>query len=120
MEVQMGVGESLDLDNFAARIKPYTTSSRFENARIRTLTGTKFAWYFATLKRNVAQFRNFFYGVYDQFEWDAQPRELVGREPGSLEQRPGLRGDRLPEAPAGRQLCDHRQRRSAAGAKMLF
>ncbi len=68
MEVQMGVGEPLDLAKFAARIAPYTADSRAGHAYIRTVTGACFAWYFATLKRNVAAFRKFFYGVYDRFE----------------------------------------------------
>jgi phosphohistidine swiveling domain-containing protein len=68
MEVQMGVGEPLDLASFAARIAPYTVASRSEHARIRAMTGAKFAWYFATLKRRVAEFREFFYSVYDRFD----------------------------------------------------
>ena len=68
MEVQMGVGESLDLADFARRIEPYTTGSSVERAGIRLRTGAKFAWYFATLRRNVASFRRFFYRVYDKFD----------------------------------------------------
>jgi rifampicin phosphotransferase len=68
MEVQMGIGERLDLANFAARIAPYTVGSRSEHAYIRAVTGARFAWYFATLKRNVGKFREFFYGVYDHFD----------------------------------------------------
>jgi rifampicin phosphotransferase len=68
MEVQMGVGEALDLESFAARIAPYTVRSRAEHAYIRAVTGSKFAWYFATLGRNVARFRELFYGVYDRFD----------------------------------------------------
>lgn len=68
MEVQMGVDEPLDLASFAERITPYTVGSRFEHARIRSLTGAKFGWYFATLERRVAEFRDFFYGVYDKFD----------------------------------------------------
>ena len=68
MEVQMGVGEQLDLDEFAARIAPYSTASRFEHARIRAKTGATFARYFVTLERRVAEFRSFFYGIYDRFD----------------------------------------------------
>lgn len=68
MEVQMGVGESLDLESFAKRIEPFTTRSALERAAIRCLSGAKFAWYFARLERSVAAFRRFFYGVYESFD----------------------------------------------------
>jgi phosphohistidine swiveling domain-containing protein len=68
MEVQMGVGEALDLASFSARIAPYSTDSRLEHAYVRAVTGTKFAWYFATLERNVDTFREFFYRVYGTFD----------------------------------------------------
>lgn len=68
MEVQMGVDEPLDLASFAARIAPYTVSSRFEHTYIRAVTDAKFAWHFATLERRVAEFREFFYSVYDEFD----------------------------------------------------
>ncbi len=68
MEIQMGVGEQLDLDEFAGRIAPYSTASRFEHARIRAKTGAAFARYFVTLERRVAEFRRFFYGIYDRFD----------------------------------------------------
>ncbi len=57
MEVQMGVGEPLDLGELAARISPYTVGSSPERAYIRAVTGAKFAWYFARLERNVSAFR---------------------------------------------------------------
>jgi pyruvate,water dikinase len=82
MEVQMGVGEPLDLASFAARIAPFTVGSRAEHAYIRAVTGTKFAWYFATLERNVAAFREFFYGVYDKFDaldYGSMPADEVYR-----------------------------------------
>ncbi|MGF6508469.1 phosphoenolpyruvate synthase [Paraburkholderia sp. 32] len=67
MEVQMGVDEPLDLASFAALIAPYKTGSRAGLACIRALSGTKFAWHFARLERNVERFRAFFYPVYDEF-----------------------------------------------------
>ncbi|MGF6873762.1 phosphoenolpyruvate synthase [Paraburkholderia sp. MM5477-R1] len=67
MEVQMGVDEPLDLASFAALIAPYKTGSRAGLAYIRALSGTKFAWHFARLERNVERFRAFFYPVYDEF-----------------------------------------------------
>ena len=82
MEVQMGVGEPLDLASFAARIAPFTVGSRAEHAYIRAVTGAKFAWYFATLERNVAAFREFFYGVYDKFDaldYGSMPADEVYR-----------------------------------------
>jgi pyruvate,water dikinase len=80
MEVQMGVGEALDLSSFAARIEPFTTSSFLERTYIRCITGAKFAWYFITLKRQVAEFRRFFYGVYEKFDrldYKAMPADEV-------------------------------------------
>ncbi|MGF6980913.1 phosphohistidine swiveling domain-containing protein [Paraburkholderia atlantica] len=67
MEVQMGVDEPLDLASFAELIKPYKAGSRTGLACIRAVSGTKFAWHFARLERNVERFRAFFYPVYDEF-----------------------------------------------------
>ncbi len=82
MEVQMGVGEPLDLGEFAARIAPYTVGSSAEQAYIRAVSGAKFAWYFARLEHNVGAFREFFYGVYGKFDaldYGAMPADEVYR-----------------------------------------
>ena len=80
MEVQMGVGEKLDLVGFAERISPYSTDSRLEHIAIRTRVTAGFIWCFLRLERNVAQFKRFFYSVFDHYnglDYESMPAQTV-------------------------------------------
>ena len=68
MELQMGVDEALDLQDFEEKIRPYSARNRLEHLYLRGASTAKFAWYFATLPRHVAGFRNFFYRAHERFD----------------------------------------------------
>jgi rifampicin phosphotransferase len=68
MEIQMGVGERLDLEQFAERINPFSTRSSVEHAYVRIVVCLNFVRLFLSLQRNVNHFRSFFYRTYEKYE----------------------------------------------------
>lgn len=68
MEVQMGVNESLDLEEFEEKITAFKTRSRIELKFIRFNIFLKFVTYFINLKKNLKNFIKTFNTIYTKYD----------------------------------------------------
>jgi phosphohistidine swiveling domain-containing protein len=68
MEIQMGVSETIDMKDLASSIEAYQLSSATQQRWLRFVSGSRFAWYFLSLKRNTRSFRKFFYKVFERYD----------------------------------------------------